>query len=76
MGRVASIWAVLVLVSSLLSGCGCLAAEGGTVTKNPRAENTTLIGRRVTTAMNKIESTAHLNPESQRCESGTLKKVV
>jgi len=27
MGRVASIWAVLVLVSSLLSGCGCLAAD-------------------------------------------------
>ena len=26
--------------------------------------------------MNKIESTAHLNPESQRCESGTLKKVL
>jgi hypothetical protein len=27
MGRVASIWAVLVLVSTLLTGCGCLAAD-------------------------------------------------
>ena len=27
MARVASIWAVLVLVSSLITGCGCLAAD-------------------------------------------------
>ena len=27
MGRVASIWAVLVLVSSSTTGCGCLAAD-------------------------------------------------
>jgi hypothetical protein len=27
MGRVASILAVLVLVSSLITGCGCLAAD-------------------------------------------------
>jgi len=42
MGRVASVLAVLVLMSSLITGCGCLAADSY---EKPRAKNTTRIGR-------------------------------